>query len=1719
MAWPSGNFSGPQAIINWQRRKKITIKASQIGADMTSPVLFVDLAEMPSTFWSNVQSSGQDIRVTKSDETTELEHDVAYINTGTNKGALFVRFNGTLSSTVDTDIWIYYDYSLASAYAPGATYGRNNCWQDYDGVYLPGADGYNAVIDRTGNNASALTVEGSMTSGDEVEEGPFNIALDFDGSNDALEGGDRHDMNADDITFEAIWAGDRSSAGAAEGIFSKANGSSADGRWSIFKRPNATPHELSWNLDTGVPGDGFSGHDAAGTIGQYYHQLGTVQRGSALRAFLDGVLEGTAPANSSTASRNTTIDFVIGRYQNSSNVADRWFDGRIAYGGFRRSYVSDDDVLSEYKNKTDNANFIDFTIAEEVQSASAPTFTVTDTDVDCNGADNGEILIEIDTGSGPFDYVVKDSGGATVQSALSSPLTSYTFTGLVPDTYSVEVTNAGGTTTETGIVISEPAALLIGVTPTAVNCNGGSDGEIAVTYTGGAGPIDTIVLKDSGGTILETLSDSPPSPSSFTGLSADTYTVEVTDANGCVTSDTGVVTEPSAIAITPTITNETAVNAEDGEISFAITGGTTPFDVSLYTAAGVFVERKTAQTSPVVFTSLAPDTYDAFVNDSATSKTFAGGDAINDWTHRAKITLQSSQISADLTDYVATIFFDDLPADFFNQVKTDGSDIRFTKGDGFTELEFYVHAIDTVAGTGYASVRYAGTLSSTVDTDIYIYYGNASALAYAAGATYGRNNTFQDYAAFWDFEQNPSGSAPQLTDLTGNGNDGTSQGSMTSGDEVAGKVGNAWDFDGTNDYADLGTPSFASNTSGTLGGWLSRASGARAFTLSVITNDATLRLFDLRVDPSAASVATQNRFVIRSRITTSLNTIIADGVVIGTEDRHFTLVSTGSAWSLYLDSASQSFTSTSGSNTGDWFGDIGGTTPTYGIGGNDVVTGDSNNSLIWLRSDQLASDYITTEYANQNSPSTFYSVGSQETPQYFATGCFASEAGAIVTAFSAGVFGTKYRIEFTSDLNFVDWRIDIEKANYSSTVTTLKAGPNPLRITRGKGGDFDKYIEIYPSTATFEVWVETEAALRELITENEEEYRIKIYRDPDGTNLLFWVGQFVSDLYQEAYQGTPYLLQLKAVDGLARLKNLEYLDSNDDYIEGNATLYDIIKEALNGLQSYFLADKLIEVLNVWDDNFSQVSGQSVLKQTYTDQGAYINQTENSKSALAKYDVLKNIAGSFGARLFYEFDTFNETPCFYIQRVNELNQTSIARAEIDLTTDGVTTSNRATVQELKTKNAIEGASGNVYEEVTFVRADHLLRFGPAVKKVTVRFKPENIKNATYNNILSGGEFEYRQPQSVNDWDDGAGNDSTTTLRDWTGAGGGVVRQSFAALNYASEPGSVANAYGAKFATVATQGDIESDPVTVNDGFGGSTNVLNFAFRFFYLVDSWVTNRDQVTVNPKVQIEIKVGSNYLQNDLTWDTSPDFVEFDLGSSALQDINGVTIPGARTNVNFKADVPSGGGALTVRILQNEANDGSGSIGRIVSLTTSGTAVENTTLVVEFARCVISNSDGEVGSESVEYLTTNSINATADDIEKEYIHGDAADGQGFNAGVYQLSSGAPTDSWSRTGEADNLTLLKFLSRAIINNYDEISLKLEGTFFEGNGKLRFDKIYQLDETINAATVTRYLLPLFIDINFKTEFARCEFVQNLDGFTAYNEEEISQPSGAGQIGSG
>ena len=99
------------------------------------------------------------------------------------------------------------------------------------------------------------------------------------------------------------------------------------------------------------------------------------------------------------------------------------------------------------------------------------------------------------------------------------------------------------------------------------SCFGASDGSVNLSVSGGVLPYTF------------TWSNGANSEDIF-GLTANTYTVTVSDANNCPTTSSYVVTEPSVINGSGIITNVTCNGYLDGSINLTVTGGTGPYTFS-----------------------------------------------------------------------------------------------------------------------------------------------------------------------------------------------------------------------------------------------------------------------------------------------------------------------------------------------------------------------------------------------------------------------------------------------------------------------------------------------------------------------------------------------------------------------------------------------------------------------------------------------------------------------------------------------------------------------------------------------------------------------------------------------------------------------------------------------------------------------------------------------------------------------------------------------------------------------------------------------------------------------------------------------------------------------------------------------------------------------------------------------------------------------------------
>ncbi|MEO8151221.1 MAG: gliding motility-associated C-terminal domain-containing protein [Bacteroidia bacterium] len=181
----------------------------------------------------------------------------------------------------------------------------------------------------------------------------------------------------------------------------------------------------------------------------------------------------------------------------------------------------------------------------------APDFNINATNVSCNGLNNG-IVTAAPIYAGPQTYLWNN--GATTASISN----------LAPGTYTATLTNSNGCTISKSVIITQPALLSSSLTQTNISCAGLCNGEINLTVTGGTA---AYTYSWTGGTTTQNLS----------GKCIGTYTVTVTDAKGCTTTQSATLTNVSNIAASIAATNVSCYAGSTGSAILTVAGGVTPY--------------------------------------------------------------------------------------------------------------------------------------------------------------------------------------------------------------------------------------------------------------------------------------------------------------------------------------------------------------------------------------------------------------------------------------------------------------------------------------------------------------------------------------------------------------------------------------------------------------------------------------------------------------------------------------------------------------------------------------------------------------------------------------------------------------------------------------------------------------------------------------------------------------------------------------------------------------------------------------------------------------------------------------------------------------------------------------------------------------------------------------------------------------------------------------
>jgi hypothetical protein len=338
------------------------------------------------------------------------------------------------------------------------------------------------------------------------------------------------------------------------------------------------------------------------------------------------------------------------------------------------------------------------------------------TNVSCNGGTNGAINLTPTGGVAPYTFVWSP-GGQTTEDR----------TGLAAGTYTVTITDATGATGTVSATVTQPSALTAATSQTNIACNGAATGVASVSPIGGTSPY---TYRWSTGATTQTI----------TGLAAGSYSVVITDANGCTLTRSFIITQPSALTATTSQTNVTTNGGNNGSATITVSGGTPgytyswspnvsttatasnlsagTYTVTVTDANGCTIARTFTITQPAFTATAQPVTVQLDANGTGT----LNASSVNN----------GSTGSGTLTYTIQKIAFGYIPE------STTPLTLTTPNGSNFTQIRFASYGTPNNNGNGNYSLGSCNAANS-LSTAQNAYVGRSSGSMYASN-TDTRNN-------------------------------------------------------------------------------------------------------------------------------------------------------------------------------------------------------------------------------------------------------------------------------------------------------------------------------------------------------------------------------------------------------------------------------------------------------------------------------------------------------------------------------------------------------------------------------------------------------------------------------------------------------------------------------------------------------------------------------------------------------------------------------------------------------------------------------------------------------------------------------------------------------------------------------------------------------------------------------------------------------------------
>ena len=284
---------------------------------------------------------------------------------------------------------------------------------------------------------------------------------------------------------------------------------------------------------------------------------------------------------SCSGAQNGSIDIVIS--SGTANYNYYWSDSLDNFTDSLKNEISDSIRVaglgpSSYFVSVTDLNGCSDTASIDIVEPDSLIGNVVQLDtILCNGDSTASLVLNIIGGTPPYTYNVIDTLQDTLYNNTSSILGD-TVNALPAGFYIVSVLDSNGCAWEDSINVAEPTALDLSLNmDSSVSCNGGNNGVVVASFSGGSMPYSG-TWTDSSQNNVQAWSSLAIMNDTLSGLSEGVYFFSLTDSLGCQIDDSIQMSEADSLLVNAGILDSLACYGDNnGSLALSIVGGTSPY--------------------------------------------------------------------------------------------------------------------------------------------------------------------------------------------------------------------------------------------------------------------------------------------------------------------------------------------------------------------------------------------------------------------------------------------------------------------------------------------------------------------------------------------------------------------------------------------------------------------------------------------------------------------------------------------------------------------------------------------------------------------------------------------------------------------------------------------------------------------------------------------------------------------------------------------------------------------------------------------------------------------------------------------------------------------------------------------------------------------------------------------------------------------------------------